>query len=39
MSKKELLEDFIYWLSQKDDVFYAFDDTEKAVKEFLKENK
>ena len=35
--KKELLESFIDWLSEKDDVFYAFDNPGKAISEFLEE--
>lgn len=34
--KQQLLEDFIDWLKDKEDVFYAFDNTEEVVKEFLK---
>ena len=34
--KQKLLEDFIDWLKDKEDVYYAFDNTEKVVKEFLK---
>ena len=33
----ELLKDFIEWLRYKDDVFYAFDNTEDAVKQFINE--
>ena len=35
--RKELLESFIDWLREKEDVFYAFDDTMKAINEFLEE--
>ena len=35
MSKKELLGDFIFWLMNKEDVFYAFDDPEKAIDEYF----
>ena len=34
--KQKLLEDFIDWLKDKEDVYYAFDNTEKVVKELLK---
>lgn len=34
--KQELLEEFIYWLREKDDVFYAFDNPEEVVEEYLK---
>ena len=34
---KEILVEFMDWLSNKDDVFYAFDNPEKAIDEFLKE--
>ena len=34
--KQKLLEDFIDWLKDKEDVYYASDNTEKVVKEFLK---
>lgn len=37
--KQKLLEDFIDWLKDKEDVYYAFDNTEEVVKEFLKQNK
>lgn len=36
--KKQLLEDFIDWLRDKEDVFYAFDNTKEVVEEFLKRN-
>ena len=35
--KQKLLEDFIDYLRDKEDVFYAFDNTEEVVKEFLKQ--
>ena len=34
--KQKLLEDFIDWLKDKEDVYYVFDNKEKVVKEFLK---
>jgi len=37
--KQQLLEDFIDWLRNKEDVFYASDNTEEVVKEFLNKNK
>ena len=37
--KQKLLEDFIDWLKDKEDVYYAFDNTEEVVKEFLKQLK
>lgn len=37
--KQQLLEDFIDYLRDKEDVFYAFDNTEEVVKEFLKQIK
>ena len=36
--KQKLLEDFIDWLKDKEDVYYVFDNIEKVVKEFLKNN-
>jgi hypothetical protein len=34
----DLLEEFIEWAKNRDEgVFYIFDDTEKAISEFLKE--
>lgn len=33
---QEYLVEFIEWLSNKEDVFYAFDNPEKAAKEFQK---
>lgn len=36
MSRKELLTDYIEWLSQKEDVFYAFDNPEETAIEYLK---
>lgn len=32
---EELLKDFVEWLSDKEDVFYAFENTESAIKEYL----
>lgn len=37
--KQELLEDFIYWLRDKEDVFYAFDNPEEVVTELLNKDK
>lgn len=37
--KQKLLEDFIDWLKDKEDVYYAFDNTEEVVKEFLEQYK
>ena len=37
--KQQLLEDFIDYLRDKEDVFDAFDNTEEVVKEFLKQYK
>jgi len=34
--KQELLEDFIFWLSSKEDVYYAFDNPEEVIQEYLK---
>lgn len=36
-NRYELLEDFIDWLRNKEDVFYVFDETEEAIDRFLKE--
>lgn len=33
--QKLLLEEFIEWLSDKDDVYYAFDKTKEAIDEFF----
>lgn len=33
---KQQLKEFIEWCSRKDDVFYAFDNTDKAIDEFIK---
>lgn len=33
------LREFIEFLRNKDDVFYAFDDTEDAINEFISKNK
>ena len=35
--KQQLLEDFIDYLKDKEDVYYAFDNTKEIVKEFLKQ--
>jgi hypothetical protein len=35
--KKELLLEFIDWLSEKEDVYYAFDNPEQAIKEFFEQ--
>lgn len=37
--KQELLENFIYWLREKEDVFYAFDNPEEVVTEYLNKDK
>jgi predicted P-loop ATPase len=37
--KKELLIEFIDWLREHEDVYYAFDNTEEVVEEFLELNK
>jgi len=34
---QEYLVEYIEWLSNKEDVFYAFDDPKKAAKEFQKQ--
>jgi hypothetical protein len=39
MSKQELLQEYIYWLRRKDDVFYAFDNPEEVAIEFLEQLK
>ena len=33
---EQYLIDYIEWLSEKEDVFYAFDNPEKSAKEFQK---
>lgn len=33
--KEKLLVEYIEWLSNKEDVFYAFDNPSKAAQEFL----
>lgn len=33
---KDLLGSFIQWLKTKDDVFYAFDNTDDVIEEFIK---
>ncbi|MDC9722388.1 MAG: hypothetical protein PSN34_06400 [Urechidicola sp.] len=35
---EEKLIEYVEWLSQKNDVFYAFDNPKKAAKEFLSQN-
>lgn len=37
MSTKELLIDYIEWLSEKEDVFYAFDNPKESAEEYLNE--
>lgn len=40
MKTKELLEHFIDWLRDcGEDAFYVFDNTEKAIEEYLKQKK
>ena len=34
-----LLEEFIEWLSEKDDVYFAFDNTTEAIKQFIQTKK
>lgn len=36
---KNLLKSFVEWLSEKEDVFFAFDDPDKAISQFLYELK
>ena len=36
--EEQLLKDFVKWLQERPEgVFYAFDETEEAIEEFLKE--
>lgn len=37
--EEKLLADFIYWLREKEDVYYAFDNPEEVVQEFLNKDK
>lgn len=38
MKNKELLENFVDWLRDRNEgVYFAFDETDKAIDEFLKE--
>jgi len=34
---KEILSEFIEFLKDKDDVFYAFDEPDKAIEEYIKQ--
>ena len=35
MNNQQLLEEYIYWLREKEDVYYAFDNPEEVAQEFL----
>ena len=39
MNDIRLLEDFIWWLSEKGDVYYVFDNPHEVVLEYLNRNK
>lgn len=36
-SIESILKDFVSWLSQKDDVFYVFDNPDEVINEYLSE--